>query len=137
MINLCVIGINIMSYYLPLVLINSVGLSNNLSRLLTACNATSYFFFACVAVALVEKFGRRGMMIMSGLGQFAAFLVITILLRVAEIHNVYATASVAFFFLYHVAFAIGMLGVPWLYPTEINSLPIRTKGAAVATVTNW
>ncbi|QKX61809.1 uncharacterized protein TRUGW13939_08965, partial [Talaromyces rugulosus] len=130
-------GINIMSYYLPLVLINSVGLSNNLSRLLTACNATSYFFSACFAVALVEKFGRRGMMIMSGLGQFVAFLVITILLRVAETHKVYATVSVAFFFLYHVAFAIGMLGVPWLYPTEINSLPMRTKGAAVATATNW
>lgn len=29
------------------------------------------------------------------------------------------------------------LGVPWLYPTEINSLPMRTKGAAVATATNW
>ncbi|KAI0966572.1 sugar transporter-domain-containing protein [Xylaria arbuscula] len=30
-----------------------------------------------------------------------------------------------------------MLGVPWLYPTEINSLPMRTKGAAVGTMTNW
>jgi Sugar (and other) transporter. len=30
-----------------------------------------------------------------------------------------------------------MLGVPWLYPTEINSLPMRTKGAAVATATDW
>ncbi|KAJ4317657.1 hypothetical protein N0V84_007257 [Fusarium piperis] len=30
-----------------------------------------------------------------------------------------------------------MLGVPWLYPTEINSLPMRTKGAALATGTNW
>jgi hypothetical protein len=30
-----------------------------------------------------------------------------------------------------------MLGIPWLYPTEINSLPMRTKGAAVATATDW
>ncbi|KAF5228957.1 hypothetical protein FOXYS1_15965, partial [Fusarium oxysporum] len=30
-----------------------------------------------------------------------------------------------------------MLGVPWLYPTEVNSLPMRTKGAALATGTNW
>jgi hypothetical protein len=51
--------------------------------------------------------------------------------------TVYATSSVAFFFLYHVAFGMGMLGVPWLYPTEINSLPIRTKRAAVSTATNW
>lgn len=42
-----------------------------------------------------------------------------------------------FFFLYYVFFGIGMQGVPWLYPTEINSLAMRTKGAAVGTATNW
>lgn len=35
------------------------------------------------------------------------------------------------------SFGVGMLGIPWLYPTEVNSLPMRTKGAAVATATNW
>ncbi|KAK9601719.1 hypothetical protein V6Z92_001761 [Aspergillus fumigatus] len=131
------LGINIMSYYLPLVLINSVGLSNSMSRLLSACNATSYFVFACVAVIMVERFGRRGLMLMSTFGQFACFLIITILLRFAENDPKYGTASVAFFFLYYIAFGIGMLGVPWLYPTEINSLPMRTKGAAVSSATNW
>ncbi|KNG85303.1 MFS sugar transporter [Aspergillus nomiae NRRL 13137] len=130
-------GINIMSYYLPTVLMNSVGLSNTMARLLTACNATSYFIFSCLAVTVVERLGRRGLMMLSGFGQFVCFLIITILLRFAEIDKVYATASVAFFFLYHIAFGMGMLGVPWLYPTEINSLPMRTKGAAVATATNW
>lgn len=126
-----------MSYYLPLVLINSVGLSNSMSRLLSACNATSYFVFACVAVIMVERFGRRGLMLISTFGQFACFLIITILLRLAENDAKYGTASVAFFFLYYIAFGIGMLGVPWLYPTEINSLPMRTKGAAVSSATNW
>jgi hypothetical protein len=28
-------------------------------------------------------------------------------------------------------------GVPWLYPTEVNSLSMRTKGAALGTATNW
>ncbi|KAL1853722.1 hypothetical protein Plec18170_005113 [Paecilomyces lecythidis] len=130
-------GINIMSYYLPLVLINSVGLSNSTARLLTACNASSYFIFSCLAVTMVERFGRRGLMMLSGCGQFLSFVIITILLRFSEINKTCATASVAFFFLYHIAFAIGMLGVPWLYPTEINSLPMRTKGAAVSTATNW
>lgn len=134
-------GINIMSYYLPTVLIASVGLTNSTARLLTACNATSYFIFSCAAVTMIERFGRRGLMLLSGFGQFVSFLVITILLRFAETdtesNKAYGSASVAFFFLYHVAFGIGMLGVPWLYPTEINSLPMRTKGAAVATATNW
>ncbi|KAK1590663.1 uncharacterized protein LY79DRAFT_579672 [Colletotrichum navitas] len=34
-------------------------------------------------------------------------------------------------------FGIGWQGVPWLYPTEINSLSMRTKGAALGTATNW
>lgn len=131
------IGINIMSYYLPLVLMNSVGLSDKMARLLTACNATSYFIFSCAAASIVEKVGRRGLMMLSGFGQFISFLIITILLYLAERNTVYATASVAFFFFYHVAFGMGMLGVPWLYPTEINSLPMRTKGVAVSTATNW
>lgn len=133
-------GINIISYYLPTVLITSVGLSNQMSRLLSACNAVSYFVFSCVAVTLVDKWGRRGLMLTSTFGQFVSFLVITILLRYSSntgSGEKAATASIAFFFLYYVSFAMGMLGVPWLYPTEINSLPMRTKGAAFATGTNW
>lgn len=32
---------------------------------------------------------------------------------------------------------MGVLGVPWLYPTEINALEMRTKGASLAMATNW
>ncbi|KAJ5930901.1 sugar transporter [Penicillium verhagenii] len=133
-------GINIMSYYLPTVLINSVGLSDELARLLSACNALSYLVFSGIAVLLVEKVGRRGLMLISTFGQFACFLIISILLCFSESSaqgEKYASASVAFFFLYYGAFGIGMLGIPWLYPTEINSLPMRTKGAAVATAMDW
>ncbi|KAJ5377168.1 uncharacterized protein N7496_004577, partial [Penicillium cataractarum] len=133
-------GINIMSYYLPTVLEKSVGLKESMARLLTACNAISYLIFSGLAVLLVERMGRRGLMILSTFGQFLCFLIITILLRFAETSSngkAWGSASVAFFFLFHGSFGIGMLGVPWLYPTEINSLPMRTKGAAVATATDW
>ncbi|KAL2836683.1 general substrate transporter [Aspergillus pseudoustus] len=133
-------GINGLGYYFPTVLINSVGLSNQMARLLAACSATSYFIFSLVGVPLVEKVGRRGLMLLSTLGQFACYLIITVLLSYAESSpdgTKYASASIAFFFLYFILFGIGMLGVPWLYPTEINSLQMRTKGAAVATATNW
>ena len=38
---------------------------------------------------------------------------------------------------YYICFGIGFQGVPWLYPTEINSLSMRTKGAALGTASNW
>ncbi|KAL5042744.1 hypothetical protein BDW71DRAFT_216715 [Aspergillus fruticulosus] len=133
-------GINIMSYYMPLILINAVGLSEGMARLLSACNSVSYLLFTCLAVPLVERWGRRGLMLFSTAGQGFSFLVITILLRYAETsldREKIASASIAFFFLFFITFGMGMLGVPWLYPTEINSLPMRNKGAAVATATNW
>jgi hypothetical protein len=79
-------------------------------------------------------------MLLSTAGQGLAFLIITILLRYGSgpdgSRNA-AEGSIVFFFLYYIAFGLGMLGVPWLYPTEINSIAMRTKGAAVATATNW
>jgi MFS family permease len=125
------------SYYLPTVLIEYVGLSQERARLMTGINATTYLVVSCLAVPLVEKIGRRGLMLSSTAGQMLCFLIITVLLKFGENNNSIATASIAFFFLYYIAFGIGMLGVPWLYPTEINSLPMRTKGAAVATAANW
>lgn len=71
-------------------------------------------------------------------------MIITICIRYSEdpgtgrTANVkWAEASIAFFFLYYIFFGIGWQGVPWLYPTEINSLSMRTKGAALGTATNW
>ncbi|KAJ5111016.1 hypothetical protein N7532_001551, partial [Penicillium argentinense] len=130
-------GINIMSYNLPTVLIDAFGLSNRMPRLLTACNSVSYFVFTCASAPLVERWGRRGLMLLSTAGQFLAFLIITILLRYTDGNEKVAEGSIVFFFLLYIAFGLGMLGIPWLYPTEISSLPMRTKSAAVATATNW
>ncbi|KAI0421698.1 general substrate transporter [Xylaria grammica] len=133
-------GINIMSYYLPPVFIQVIGLPDKLARLLVAVNALTYLIFSGAAVPLVERWGRRGLMLLSTVGQQLAFLAITIILRFVDISANSAElgkAAIVFFFLYYISFGLGMLGVPWLYPTEINSLPLRTKGAAVATCTNW
>ncbi|KAF8628975.1 hypothetical protein AX15_003614 [Amanita polypyramis BW_CC] len=38
---------------------------------------------------------------------------------------------------YYLPLVLQNSGVPWLYPTEINVLSMRTKGAALATASNW
>jgi hypothetical protein len=43
--------------------------------------------------------------------------------------------AVSFFFVFFASFGMGVLGVPWLYPTEINALEMRTKGASLAMAT--
>ncbi|KAK3720154.1 hypothetical protein LTR37_003978 [Vermiconidia calcicola] len=135
-------GINVTSYYLPTVLIESVGMENRMARLLAAVNSVSYLLFALIGIPNVERWGRRKMIMYAAAGQCFCYLIITVLLRHSEKpgyphQEEVAAASVAFFFLYYVFFGIGFQGVPWLYPTEINGLAMRNKGAALGTATNW
>lgn len=117
-----------------------------MARLLAACNSVSYLLFSMIGIPNVERWGRRKMMMYAAAGQCFCYTVITICLRYSdktasnlsdEVKTKWASASIAFFFLYYVFFGIGWQGVPWLYPTEINSLSMRAKGAALGTATNW
>ncbi|GAM89376.1 hypothetical protein ANO11243_074130 [Dothideomycetidae sp. 11243] len=135
-------GINVTSYYLPTVLIKSVGLGETQARLLAACNSVSYLLFSLIGIPHVERWGRRKMLMYAAAGQCFCYLIITVCLRYNELpgyahQHEMAKASIAFFFLYYIFFGIGMQGVPWLYPTEINGMAMRTKGAALGTATNW
>ncbi|KAI1275630.1 general substrate transporter [Xylaria sp. FL0933] len=135
-------GINVFSYYLPTLLIKSVGLEDKLARLVAALASVAYLFASLIAAPLVEKFGRRIMMLVSTLIELICLILVTVLLYYSEkpgymFQTEAAKASVVWFFVYYIGFGLGMLGIPWLYPTEINSLPMRTKGAAVATMTDW
>lgn len=109
------------SYYLPTVLIESVGLSNTLARLLAACNSVSYLLFSLIGIPNVERWGRRKMMMYAAAGQFFCYCIITVCIRYNEDTSLsparntqWAKGSIAFFFLYYVFFGIGWQGVPWV-----------------------
>ena len=169
-------GINVTSYYLPTVLINSVGLTEKMARLLAASNSVSYFLFSLIGIPNVERWGRRNMMIFAATGQSFCYFIITILIRfneepgyahtkevasasvACEPHSQFQTTTSLLTECPSLLLILCVLwnrdaglcggtdydlgadkhqGVPWLYPTEINSLSMRTKGAAVGTATNW
>lgn len=110
-----------MSYYLPTVLIQSVGLDESMARLIAACASVAYLIASLIAAPLVEKVGRRIMMIVSTAVQLFCFLLVTILLYYAEspgyAHKIeVAKASVVWFILYYMGFGLGMLGVCLRHP---------------------
>lgn len=131
-----------LSYFLPTLLIKSVHLEDKMARLIAALASASYLFASLFAALIIEKLGRRIMMLGSTLIQLVCFILIALLLYFTEkpgymFQTEVAKASVVWFFIFYIGFGLGMLGIPWLYPTEINSLPMRTKGTAVATMANW
>lgn len=101
--------LTLLSFSLPLVLQNSVGLSNNLSRLLAACNSVSYLIFSFAGLLLIEKAGRRKLMMWGAAGQCVCYIFISGLLSKTNdpINGpTFGAGATAFFFLYYVFFGI-------------------------------
>ena len=152
-------GINIICYYLPYVLVESVGQDASTARVVAAVNALSYLGATLVGLRFIDRWGRRRLMYIGAIGQCLCWLTITVLLAYADKavaahagspHNtekpsdqssnktkVLGSVSVAFFFLFNVFFGAGWQGVSWLYPTEINSTQNRILGMSLGVATNW
>lgn len=132
-------GINVLCYYLPLVLHKSVGLPELASRLLATGNAVLFMLATAASVFFIERLGRRPLLMSMAAAQSIAFLGIAISTEIghdrgALIPGIVATVFITFYFL---AFGFGWVATPWLYPAEVNSLGMRTKGAALATACDW
>ncbi|KAF2262282.1 sugar transporter STL1, partial [Lojkania enalia] len=133
-------GINVTSYYMSYIFINALGISELLSRILAAAGSVDYLVFACLAYFVIERFGRRKVMMTSAAACSTCWIVISIALGLSEKGGdeyKLGIVAVSFFFAFFASFGMGVLGVPWLYPTEINALEMRTKGASLAMATNW
>ena len=157
-------GINIISYYLPVVLNKSVGLSAETSRLLSGVNATTYLLATFIGLIFIEKWGRRRLMMYGAAGQCVCWLLIATLLGAGRMATIadragkplvgnaihssltdsespaekrLAEASVVFFFVFNIFFGAGWQGVSWLYPTEINTTQKRNTGMAFGVGMNW
>ncbi|CAK7233308.1 hypothetical protein SBRCBS47491_008564 [Sporothrix bragantina] len=131
-------GINALNYYFTIILTTNVGLSDLLARILTGCNATSYMISSACCFWLIDRFGRRSLML-SGLSlQSLAYIVVAISLGLlVKAPHALGIVTVSFLFLYYAAFGCTWGMVPWVYQSEVNSLALRTVGSAAATSTNW
>ncbi|KAJ5080882.1 hypothetical protein N7456_013592 [Penicillium angulare] len=136
-------GINLITYYIPTIIEDQVGLSGTLSRLISACNGTEYFAASWVAVFTVEKFGRRTLMIWGAVGMSLSMVALAVSdsISSSNVGNSKGTsagiAQCVFLFVFNTCFAVGWLGMTWLYPAEIVPLKIRAPANALSTSSNW
>lgn len=89
---------------------------------------------AFIAVPLVERAGRRPLLIASALGMGIGAIALSLCLRFAN----GSWISVVPLYLYVLAFSVGLGPVPWLLLPELH-LPARVRmtAASVATASNW
>ena len=128
-------GINLITYYAA-VIYRNLGMTDFMSRLLAALNGTEYFIASWPAVFLVERVGRRKLMLFGAAGQ-AGTMAILAGVNSDENNKGAQVAAVVFLFVFNTFFAIGWLGMTWLYPAEIVPLRIRAPANALSTSGNW
>ncbi|KAK0491097.1 general substrate transporter [Armillaria novae-zelandiae] len=127
-------GINLITYYAT-ILFERLGLSDVKSRILAACNGTEYFFIALLPLVLIDRIGRRKLMLFGAIGQCITMVLLAVL---GEVDNSPAQViSAVLLFVFNSFFALGWLGMTWLYPAEIVGLRMRGPANALSTASNW
>jgi len=132
-------GINLITYYAGTIYESYLHMSPIPSRIIAACNGTEYFLAACCSYFVIERVGRRKLMIYCAAGQAATMAILCGSAWAAnykdDTHA--AVAAAVFLFVFNTIFGLGWLGVPWLYPAEIAPLEIRASVNGLSTACNW
>ncbi|KAG1854934.1 general substrate transporter [Suillus subalutaceus] len=127
-------GINLVTYYATIVF-QRLGLSDVNARITAAANGTEYFLASFIAYYAIDYVGRRQLMLIGTIGQCIVMLLLAIL---GYINNKPAQiASVVMLFGFNTFFAIGWLGMAWLYCAELAGLRTRAPTNALSTASNW
>ncbi|CUA75921.1 Sugar transporter STL1 [Saccharomyces cerevisiae S288c] [Rhizoctonia solani] len=113
-------GINLITYYATL-LFERLG--------------TEYFLASLIAIWLIEKVGRRKLMIFGAVGQTCTMILLAVLGSIDKSST--NIVSAVLLFVFNSFFAVGWLGMTWLYPAEITPLRIRQPANALSTASNW
>lgn len=139
-VNQALTGYGAVSVYGPQIF-QLLGFDVSDSEYLTLGNYISYFFLMTLAWLLIDRVGRRILMVGGAFAIAACFLILTILGGLAmnsdrfKIPNL-AVAIPGSVILYIAtgAFGVGWLAEPWLIPTEIFPSTSRAQGAAISVV---
>ncbi|KGO69387.1 Major facilitator superfamily domain, general substrate transporter [Penicillium italicum] len=133
-------GIDIVLNYGPR-LLQSLGLTTSTSLMIIGLWGALAQTWYTALMFFIDKVGRRKLLISSLLGMGAALCIEATLAQYINISDTNANpqalrVAIAMFFLFSFFFtALGTIS--WIYQSEIFPTPIRARGSAMATATNW
>ncbi|KAG1786702.1 uncharacterized protein HD556DRAFT_1313325 [Suillus plorans] len=113
------------------ILFQRLGLSDVNARITAAANGTEYFLASFIAYYAIDYVGRRQLMLIGAIGQSLVMLLLAILgyINIGPAQIV----SVVLLFGFNTFFAIGWLGMAWLYCDELAGLRTRAQANALST----
>ena len=129
-------GINAVFYYLPTIFARAGGGTDDAFRqaiLVGLVNVGMTF----VAIRLLDRVGRRPLLLWGSLLMAVALSILALVFILGAGSTTGSLVAVGSLMLYVGAFAVSLGPIFWLLNSEIYPLRVRSKAAAVGTMTNW
>lgn len=123
-------GMNAVMYYSTTIFESSV--SHETAQLYAIYTTLVNFGMSLVAMAMVDRQGRRVLLLLSEMGTF----IFSILLVIGYHYNI-GNLLIASVFLYVASFAIGIGPIPWMITSEMTPIYASSSVGAAATAMNW
>ncbi|KAL6697112.1 general substrate transporter [Trichoderma pleuroticola] len=129
-------GVNIVTFYSTTIFQINLGYSGTTSRVISGCLQIWQLLAAGLAVFLVDRVGRRPLLIVSAAGMAVAHACLAGL--TSNLHNKHASdAAIFFYFVALFFFPIGLFLLPFMYAAEIAPLRTRSQVTAMAAAIHW
>jgi sugar porter (SP) family MFS transporter len=130
-------GSNLVSVYAPIIFQNNLGMSSEMSKVLSGGALTWKFLSSFLAFFTIDRFGRRALFIVSGVGMSASMVALAVATSFGSDNQAAMIAAGCFVYLYNTWVPIGFLGANFLYCTEVAPLRLRMAMASISTANHW
>jgi sugar porter (SP) family MFS transporter len=125
-------GVSAMVSYTGIVF-SELGFEGHTGHLLESGFVSTFTLAAFVPLLLVDRIGRRKLFLAAALGAFVSMAVLAGTAGKPALGPV----SLTFMFVYAVSYAIGFLGLPFLYASEIAPMRLRVPISAISVTGQW
>ncbi|XP_055352827.1 proton myo-inositol cotransporter-like [Paramacrobiotus metropolitanus] len=130
-------GINVILYYAA-ELFKDMGFSSaHAGVTFVIANAAINFVATFPGMWLVERIGRKLLMIIGGFLMGGAHMLICLFLGLSHETPGLSWAAMVFVYVFTISFASTWGPVVWVYQSEIFPMRVRAKGTACCTMSNW
>jgi hypothetical protein len=134
----CSTSTAVLSYFMGKVL-TTIGISSNIGQAnITLINNCQQFCWALLGANLVDRIGRRPLLLFSNIGCCIVWLAMTVSTALYQesipspgvpgTNKAAGIASLAFIFIFGAVFSVGFTPLQALYPVEVLSFEMRAKG---------
>jgi MFS family permease len=112
-------------------------MSSELSRVLSGGALTWKFLSSFLAFFTIDRFGRRAVFILSGIGMSCCMVALAISTSFPKTNTSAQIAAGCFIYLYNTFVPIGFLGANFLYCTEVAPIRLRMAMSSISTANHW